>query len=106
MLAKLNTPDGSESYAVAMRRKAQAGGGLILSRVMLPELIGPDGRVNRTPEAMAGAETLRLDAALVRASRVAQAGAHIVIVPEQDTARADLPKPAFRCCAARNPSFA
>lgn len=84
-------PDGSESFSLAMRRKPQAGGGLYLSRVMLPDLIGPDGRVNRTPEAMAGAETLRLDAALLRLSRVAQAGAHVVIVPEQDTAREDGP---------------
>jgi hypothetical protein len=52
---------------------------LRLSDDYLPDLIDADGRVIRTPFAAPAGGSLRLDAAIAAASRVAQAGAHIIL---------------------------
>ena len=61
--------------------KAPAGMSAILrlTEDALPDLIDADGRVTRTPFAAPAGQSLRLDAAIAAASRVVQAGAHLVV---------------------------
>ena len=54
----------------------------------LPALFDKDGRLRRTPNAAPAGVTIKLDAGLVAGSRVANAGAHIVIYPEATKAHA------------------
>lgn len=51
----------------------------------LPALFNSDGELIRTPKAAPAGTTVKIDAGLVAGSRVAQAGAHVVAVPEAIT---------------------
>lgn len=71
-------PGATEPHAFS---KAPAGMQAILRLTddFLPDLIDADGRITRTPFAAPAGGSLRLDAAIAAASRVVQAGAHLII---------------------------
>lgn len=71
-------PGAQEPHAFS---KAPAGMSAILrlSDDFLPDLMTADGRVTRTPFAGPAGQSLRLDAAIAAQSRVAQAGAHLIV---------------------------
>lgn len=71
-------PGAVEPHAFS-RAPAGMSAILRLSDDYLPDLIDADGRVTRTPFAAPAGGSLRLDAAIAAASRVAQAGAHLII---------------------------
>jgi hypothetical protein len=77
--------DGSQRFQTILKRDPVAGGGLSL-RAMLPELLDANGRLRRTPEAVSGASSIRLDTAIARASRVVQAGAALLISEDRTEA--------------------
>lgn len=54
----------------------------------LPALFDKDGRIRRTPSAAPAGVTVKLDAGLVAGSRVANAGAQVVVYPEATKAHA------------------
>lgn len=56
---------------------------LNLKSTFLPSLFDKEGRMIAAPIGMPAAETIALDAAAIKASRVAQAGAHVIIRDNQ-----------------------
>lgn len=56
---------------------------LNLKSSFLPSLYNKEGRLIAAPIGMPAAETIALDAAVIKASRVAQAGAHVIIRDNQ-----------------------
>lgn len=56
---------------------------LNLKSTFLPSLFDKEGRMIAAPIGMPAAETIALDAAVIKASRVAQAGAHVIIRDNQ-----------------------
>lgn len=56
---------------------------LNLKSSFLPSLYDKEGRMIAAPIGMPAAETIALDAAVIKASRVAQAGAHVIIRDNQ-----------------------
>lgn len=54
----------------------------------LPALFGADGRLRRVPGAAPAGATIRLDAGVAVASRVARAGAHVMVVSDNRKAHA------------------
>lgn len=71
-------PGNVEPHAYS-RAPAGMSAILRLSDDHLPDLIDADGRVTRTPFAAPTGQSLRLDAAIAAASRVVQAGAHLIV---------------------------
>lgn len=71
-------PGAQEPHAYS---KAPAGMSAILRLQddFLPDLVTADGRITRTPFAAPAGQSLRLDAAIAAASRVVQAGAHLIV---------------------------
>lgn len=54
-----------------------------MKALSLPALFGADGRLRRVPGAAPAGTTVRLDAGVVAASRVAGAGAHVMVLPDK-----------------------
>lgn len=83
-----HVPAGLAEPTAFIPKPAAVSSVLGLDADSLPALIEKDGAIARTPFAAPGAQTLRLDAAIAHASRVAQAGAAIIIRREPDSAAA------------------
>jgi hypothetical protein len=83
-----HVPAGHTEATVFIPKPAAVSAVLGLDADHLPELIGKDGTIARVPFAAPGGQTLRLDAAIARVSRVAQAGAAIIVRGEPDSAEA------------------
>lgn len=78
-----HTPAGFSEPTHYIKQKAQKSTLLNLSGESLPTLLNTDGRLIRTPRGTLSGETIKLDAALIAASRVAAAGAVVIVMPDQ-----------------------
>ena len=58
----------------------------LLASSFLPDLIDKDGRITRVPAGVIAGQSTRLDAAIIANSRVAQAGAQLIVMPESTEA--------------------
>lgn len=83
---------------------AAAGISAPLGAVSLPGLFDRNGRIRRIPGAVDAGQTVRLDAALVSLSRVAQAGALVIVQPEA-TRAIPLGKGATDVAFVRHPKY-
>jgi len=79
---RAHTPVGMQEPTVFIPTSAARSTLMCLSTESLPSLFDKDGRLLRTPNAANSSQEVRLDAAVIANSRVAKAGAHIVIYPE------------------------
>jgi hypothetical protein len=83
-----HTPIGYQE-PVAMIPQAIAKGMMVLLKTEdLPTLFDNDGELIRVPNGAPAATTVRLEAGVVAASRVAAAGTHVIVYPEQSRALA------------------
>ncbi|MEI7038070.1 hypothetical protein [Fulvimonas yonginensis] len=83
-----HVPAGLTEATAFIPKPAAVSAILGLGADHLPALIGKDGTIVRVPFAAPGGQTLPLDAAIARASRVAQAGTVIIVRGEPDSANA------------------
>lgn len=81
-----HTPVGFSEPTAYIPKPAAVSGVLGLDSSELPKLLNENGRLVRVPVAALGAKSLKLSAAIAELSLVAQAGAHLIIRPEQDSA--------------------
>ena len=77
-----HTPHGLDTPTWEVRKSAAVSGALNLSTGNLSNLFDEDGRLVRTPQAAIAATTVKLSAAILKASHVAGAGANIIICPD------------------------
>lgn len=70
---------GGDAEPMLIKQSLVKGLSAFLASSTLPALFSKDGELIRTPNASLAATTITLDAALIRNSRVAQAGAHMFI---------------------------
>lgn len=80
------TPDGFDTPTHTVRKSPAISGALNLNRAFLPNLFDKDGKMIRTPVAKIAATTIPLSAAILNASRVAAAGAHVIVQPDPSRA--------------------
>jgi hypothetical protein len=78
-----HTPAGYSEPTHYIKQKAQKSTVLNLKGEDLPSLFNTEGRLIRTPRGTLAGEAIKLDAALIAGSRVAAAGAAVVVMPEQ-----------------------
>lgn len=83
-----HTPIGMDAPTVRMAISTARLTVACLKSDNLPDLFDRNGRLRRTPQAAPSSDTVRMDAAVITNSRVASAGAGVVIVPEASVARA------------------
>lgn len=79
---RAHTPAGMHEPTVYLSAPMARSTVACLKTVSLPALFGKDGRLRRTPSAAPSGSTVKMDAGLVAGSRVAGAGAHVLIIPE------------------------
>ena len=79
-------PPGFVEPTAYLAKPAATTGTLNLATSELPVLIGKDGNLTAAPIATPGGETLTMAAAILQASRVAAAGAHIITRPDPSRA--------------------
>lgn len=77
---------GQDAEPIYIAKKAASLRTLNLKTSFMPQLIADDGSLLAAPMANMAGEKLALDAAIIKASRVAQAGASIIIRPDQTRA--------------------
>lgn len=83
-----HTPPGFQEPTAYIAQRAVASLVLALNSDSLPGLVGADGRIRKAPVAAVAGETVKLAAGVIAASRVADAGAHILVRPEPTRAHA------------------
>jgi hypothetical protein len=81
-----HVPLGLETPSWSIRKPATAGGQINLNRQTLPGLFDAEGKLRRSPNAKLAASQIRLPTAILQESRVAAAGAHVII--QSDPTRA------------------
>lgn len=86
---RAHTPDGMNEPTAHIPTPAARSLVACLSTASLPGLFDREGRLRRVPNAAPAGVTVKLDAGIIAASRVAQAGAHVVIFPEAIKPRTD-----------------
>jgi len=74
-----HTPLGHSDPSWSIRKPATAGGQINLSRQTLPGLFDAEGKLRRSPDAKLAASQIRLPTAILQESRVAAAGAHVIM---------------------------
>lgn len=79
-------PGGDFDRAHRRAKIAGVNGRVELSCEMLPALMDRDGRITRTPAARPGGEKMTLAAAAAGYSRVIEAGAHMIRLPDESLA--------------------
>lgn len=85
---RAHTPVGMQAPTVYIPTSAARSVVVTLKGDSLPDLFDADGRLRRTPIAAPSSDEVKLEAAIIRNSRVANAGAHVLIYPEQSKAHA------------------
>ncbi|KRC38083.1 MULTISPECIES: hypothetical protein [unclassified Lysobacter] len=85
---RAHTPVGMQEPTVYIPTSAARSALMCLSTDSLTGLFDKDGRLRRTPNAAPSSDEIRLDSVVIANSRVANAGAHIVIYPEATKAHA------------------
>lgn len=83
-----HTPNGCTEPTVYIGKRAAVSSVLSLNSDSLPGLLDANGRVSRTPTADPAATTTKLSAGIIAASRVAEAGAHVLVRAEPTKAHA------------------
>ena len=81
-----HTPPGFTEPTAYAAKPTAVSSVLRLDDDELPSLFDKDGRLIRDPASHRSATSIKLSAALVAASRVAMAGAHIIVRPDQSEA--------------------
>lgn len=81
-----HTPPGFDEPTHIVRKSPSISREINLNRAFLPSLFDKDGKLIRTPAAKIAATTIPLSAAILNASRVAAAGAHVIVQPEPSRA--------------------
>lgn len=85
---RAHTPLGMQEPTAYIPTRAVRSIPVNLSTFDLPALFGADGRLRRVPGAAPAGATIRLDAGVVAASRIARAGAYVTVVSDSRKARA------------------
>lgn len=81
-----HTPAGMYEPTHRISQPAAAVMSALLASTFLPSLLDEDGQVARTPAGVSAGHSTRLDAAIIANSRVAQAGARLIVMPESTEA--------------------
>lgn len=84
---RAHTPVGMQEPTVYIPTSAARSVVVTLKGDSLPGLFDADGKLRRTPNAAPSSDEVRLEAAVIRNSRVASAGANVLIYPEASKAR-------------------
>lgn len=79
----LRAPGGDEEKTQAVKQSMVRGVVACLKTGDLPGLFDEGGTLIRTPGAVSAASTIRLEAGTINTSRIASAGSHIIVRPEQ-----------------------
>lgn len=85
---RAHTPVGMQEPTAHIPVKAVRSLPASMKSFSLPALFGADGRLRRSPGAAPAGTTASFDASVVAASRVASAGAHVMILPDKRKAHA------------------
>jgi hypothetical protein len=81
-----HTPVGMQEPTAYIRTATERSAVVTLKGDSLPGLFDANGRIRRTPIAGPSSDELNLEAVLIRNSRVANAGAHVLVYPEASKA--------------------
>lgn len=79
---------GGDAAPLAIKQSTVKGLSAFLKTSELPKLFNANGELIRAPEGSPAATTITLDAALIKNSRVAQAGSHVFVHEDQTKALA------------------
>jgi hypothetical protein len=81
-----HTPVGMYEPTHRISQPAAAAMSALLASSFLPSLLDKDGRIARTPAGVSAGQSTRLDTAIIANSRVTQAGAQLIVMPESTEA--------------------
>lgn len=85
---RAHTPAGMQEPTAYIPTSAVRSMIATMKTFSLPALFGADGRLRRVPGGAPAGTTVSLDAGVVAASRVAGAGAHVLVLPDKRKAHA------------------